>query len=43
VYTWGYNINCSTIGLRGKQNMEEMAKADPQFELAGQLGRCART
>lgn len=39
VFTWGYNINCSIIGRNGARNLMEMAKADPQYERAGQLGR----
>ena len=27
VFTWGYNINCSTIGLNGARNVSEMVKS----------------
>jgi tetratricopeptide (TPR) repeat protein len=39
VYTWGYNINCSTLGFKGADNVREMSKADPHYDMAGQLGR----
>jgi hypothetical protein len=35
VYTWGYNINCSTIGFKGADNLRELSKADPNFDKSG--------
>jgi len=39
VVTWGYNMNCSLLGLKGPENLKKMSQVnDSTFEVSGQLG-----
>lgn len=39
VFSWGYNINTSTIGSNAEDNIKLLQQANPQYEVSGQLGR----
>eukprot|EP01117_Protostelium_nocturnum_P018843 TRINITY_DN7967_c0_g1_i1.p1 TRINITY_DN7967_c0_g1~~TRINITY_DN7967_c0_g1_i1.p1 ORF type:complete len:1128 (+),score=398.43 TRINITY_DN7967_c0_g1_i1:226-3609(+) len=38
IHSWGYNINCSIIGINGEENKKRL-QIDHNYEIAGQLGR----
>ncbi|PRP79933.1 hypothetical protein PROFUN_05909 [Planoprotostelium fungivorum] len=38
VHSWGYNINCSIIGINGEENKKRL-QIEHNYEIAGQLGR----
>jgi len=35
---WGFNINCSALGLKGEEVEKQMSQAQPQYTISGQLG-----
>ena len=35
---WGFNINCSTLGVKGEENKKLMSQPQPTYYQSGQLG-----
>ena len=37
LYSWGYNVNCSTLGINGAENRKKAQSGN--LSISGQLGR----
>lgn len=37
IFTWGYNINCSTLGVNGSKTLQRVK--EKKYQRSGQLGK----